>query len=183
MNSPRTITCDQPNQSFKNQGFPVILVTRKAGLNRHQCYETICQPVVDYQDEDISDTHFEAEKSLEMPASDNCLEICRIMCIYFSYTYIYTYTYNIYIYTYNIYIYLYPYDKHMISYELFHSPLLSHFCRVQPLKGGCSFSPYPNTHHPSKDDEKGEALEAACHLMSDLAELLEGVYQGLGFFC
>ena len=31
----------------------------------------------------------------------------------------------------------------------------------------------------SEDDEKGEALEAACHLMSDLAELLEGVYQGL----
>ena len=94
MNSPRTITCDQPNQSFKNQGFPVILVTRIAGLNRHQCYETICQPVVHYQDEDISDTHFdmfEAEKSLEMPASDNCLEICRILCIYVSYTYIYIY--------------------------------------------------------------------------------------------
>ena len=71
----------------------------------------------------------------------------------------------------------------MISYELFHIPLSSAICcRVQPLKGGCRFSPYPNTHHPSKDDEKGEALEAACHLMSDLAELLEGVYQGLGFF-
>ena len=70
----------------------------------------------------------------------------------------------------------------MISYELFHIPLSSAICcRVQPLKGGCRFSPYPNTHHPSKDDEKGEALEAACHLMSDLAELLEGVYQGLFF--
>ena len=75
-------------------------------------------------------------------------------------------------------------DNYLEIYRILYISIYIYiFMYIKPIppQHGQSLGPIfdgVNLAQNSKDDEKGEALEAACHLMSDLAELLEGVYQG-----